>query len=212
VQRDFHLARVGDDVIVGEDVAIFVDDKARSLTVLRNQPVKEVERHDARRNVHHGWNIPAIDADIVLLFAVEPFAAGSLGDLHLRGMAEPVHRIRAGQFRIRTPSGEVEECAGDYQREHCRSYEFHRFKPSGPRTGSEQKAQFDSTFDSKQCSIQRHDEQSPLTCGFLTVIILWAQLVEKCNRVGVFAFLKRPEGYPPPPVSWNHRVSGVLNH
>ncbi len=47
VERDFNLARFGDDVIIGQDVSFFVDDETRALAFLRHQSVKEIEGHDA---------------------------------------------------------------------------------------------------------------------------------------------------------------------
>ena len=71
VEGHFDLACIGDDVIVGENVAVFIDDEAGALAFLRDQAVEEVEGHGARGDVHHRWNILAIDADVVLLFRVE---------------------------------------------------------------------------------------------------------------------------------------------
>ena len=39
----FDLARVGDHVVVGEDVALFINDETRALAFLRYQPVEEIE-------------------------------------------------------------------------------------------------------------------------------------------------------------------------
>ena len=75
----------------------------------------------------------AIDADVVLLFAVESIVSGSFCYFHVRGMSQPICGIREANLRIRTPRGEVEECAGEHEREYCRSYESHKVKLSGPR-------------------------------------------------------------------------------
>ena len=44
VERDFDLARIGDDVIVGEDVSFFVDDEAGALAFLRDRGRKRSRR------------------------------------------------------------------------------------------------------------------------------------------------------------------------
>ena len=50
-ERDFDLPGFGDHVVVGEDVAFFVDDEAGALTFLRDQSVEEVVGHGARGDV-----------------------------------------------------------------------------------------------------------------------------------------------------------------
>ena len=43
MEGDLNLLRVGDDVVIGEDVSGFVDDETGSLALLRVQAVEEVE-------------------------------------------------------------------------------------------------------------------------------------------------------------------------
>ena len=118
VHGHFHLPRVGDDVIVGEDVALFVDHKARALALLRHQPVEKVESHRARRDVHHRRNILAIDADIVLLFAVERLRRREASVISTcAGWLNQFAGFDAGKLRIRTPGSEVKERASDQQRQ-----------------------------------------------------------------------------------------------
>ena len=90
MQSDFDLARFGDDVVVGEDVAFFVDDEAGALAFLGDESVEEVEGHGAGGDVDHGTDVLAIDVDVVLLFGVERLAAGGFGDFDVLRMAEPV--------------------------------------------------------------------------------------------------------------------------
>ena len=43
VHRHFDLPGVSDDVVVGEDVALFIDDEAGALPFLGHESVEEVE-------------------------------------------------------------------------------------------------------------------------------------------------------------------------
>jgi hypothetical protein len=105
------------------------------LALLRNHPIEEVERHCPRRDVYHRGNILAVDADIVLLFAVEALAAGGFGDLDMSILREPVDGIRGGKSSIRTPGSEVEERTGNKQGKKCRSKKSHnRSHAFGPET------------------------------------------------------------------------------
>ena len=90
VEGDFDLARIRDDVIVGEDVSFFVDDETGTLAFLGNESVEEVEGHDARGDVDDRTDVFAVDGDVVLLFSVKRLAAGGFGDLDLVGAADPV--------------------------------------------------------------------------------------------------------------------------
>ena len=47
VQRNFHLSGLGDYVIIGKDVPIFIDDEARPLSLLRHQPIEEIKGHSS---------------------------------------------------------------------------------------------------------------------------------------------------------------------
>ena len=106
VQRDFHLAGVGDHVIVGEDVAFLVDNEARALAFLRHQAVEEVEGDGVRGDVHDRGDVLAVDEDIVLLFGIERLAAGGFGDFDFVG------RLTVGQVeRPRSPGCEIKECS-----------------------------------------------------------------------------------------------------
>ena len=89
VHGDFDLARLGDHVVVGQDVALFIDHESRSLPFLRNQAVEKVQGHGARGDVDDRRNVLVVDGNIVLLFAIERRLRRRLGDLHLRGMTEP---------------------------------------------------------------------------------------------------------------------------
>src|ERR1017187_788980 len=122
VERDPDLACIGDDVIVGEDVSFFVDDEARALAFLRQQAVEEVEGHDARGDVDDGSNVLAVDLDVVLLFGVERFAAGGLGDFNVLRTADPI----GGMETSVAVGGEVEEGRRQNNRENKRTQESHR--------------------------------------------------------------------------------------
>ena len=122
VQRDFNLARFGDDVIVGEDVSFFVDDETGALAFLRDQAVEEVEGHYARGDVDYRCDVLAVDADVVLLFGVERFAAGGFGDFNVLRTADPV----GGMETSVAIGGEVEEGGRQNNGENKRTQESHR--------------------------------------------------------------------------------------
>ena len=97
VQRDFNLPRLGDYMVIGENVSIFIDDEPRALPLLRYQSVEKIKSHRAGSDVHHGIDILVIDADVVLLFDVAWIAsAGGFGNLHFVGTADPVHWPQPG--------------------------------------------------------------------------------------------------------------------
>src|SRR3954469_23346001 len=83
VERDLNLPRVGDHVIIGEHVAIFIDDEARALPLLWNQAIKKVERHGFRSYVHHRADVLVVNGNIVLLVGVEWVVAGSFSNFDL---------------------------------------------------------------------------------------------------------------------------------
>ena len=121
MEGDLNLLRVGDDVVIGEDVSGFVDDETGSLALLRVQAVEEVEGLHPRRDVDYGGDVLAIDADVVLFFGVEPFAAGRFGDFNVLRTADPVGGLEPSV----AIGGEVEE--GRYQNncENKRAEESH---------------------------------------------------------------------------------------
>src|SRR5260370_8786682 len=105
VERDFGLPRIGDDVIVSEDVSWFIDDETGALAFLRDEAVEEVEGHDARGDVDDGSDVFVVNADVVLLFGIERFAAGSFGDFNLLRRADPI----GGPEAAVAIGGEIEE-------------------------------------------------------------------------------------------------------
>ena len=85
VHGDFHLTGIGDDVVVGQNVPLFVDDESRTLSLLGNQPIEEIKCHGPRSDVYDRRNVLLVDGDIVLLFSIERLSRRSFGDLHLLG-------------------------------------------------------------------------------------------------------------------------------
>ena len=122
VKRNFDLARIGDDVIVGENMSFFVDDEAGALAFLRNQSVEEVEGHDARGDVDYRCNVLAVDADVVLLFGVQGFAAGGFGNFNALRAADPVGGMEVSV----AVGGEVEEGGRQKNGENKSAQESHR--------------------------------------------------------------------------------------
>ncbi len=43
--RNFHLLRIGNNVVVSKNLALFVEDEARTLPLLRHRTVEEIESH-----------------------------------------------------------------------------------------------------------------------------------------------------------------------
>ena len=67
---NFDVLRVGDDVVVGRDMALPVEDEARPLTLARNRAVEEVHLHGRRSHVDNRRQQPLVDADIGELLGV----------------------------------------------------------------------------------------------------------------------------------------------
>ena len=93
VEGDLDALRVGNNVIVGQDVAFLVDNEPRPLAFLRNQPVKEIKSHGSRGDINYRGDVLAIDANVVLFFAIERFVARSLGNLDLVGTPKPLNSL-----------------------------------------------------------------------------------------------------------------------
>src|SRR5205814_10240919 len=89
VQSHFHLPsagnRVGNNVKVGENMSVAVNNETRPLAFLRNQTIEKIEGDGLRSNVYYGADILAINRDIVLLVSVQGFVARSFGNLNLGG-------------------------------------------------------------------------------------------------------------------------------
>src|SRR5260370_15021472 len=136
VERDPDLARIGDDVIVGEDMPFFVDDEARALALLRHQSVEKVEGHNTRSDVDDGSNVLVVDADVVLFFGVEPFAAVGFRHLHVLRTADPV----GGMETSVAIGSEVEESGRQNNRKNKRTQESHRgYSPKACSLNSSEK-------------------------------------------------------------------------
>ena len=95
-----NLASFGNDVVVREDVSLFVDDEPSALPFLRNEPVKEIKRNRAGCDVHDRREVLLVHADVVLLFGIQYICGGSLCDLNLgrswypaRGLESPMTSI-----------------------------------------------------------------------------------------------------------------------
>src|SRR6185437_9713262 len=120
---DLNLSRIRNHVVISQNVAIVVNDESRALSFLGHQAVEEVQGNRARGNVHNRSDVLAINRDVVLLFAIEWFVTGSLGDLHLR------------RRRVHQPEGsraigrEVKESTDNQDCDGNRSYQFHATSP-----------------------------------------------------------------------------------
>ena len=129
VHGDFHLAGVGNHVVVGENVPFLIDHEAGALALLRDQAVEEVEGNGLRGDIDDGGNILAVDEDVVLLFGVERFGARRLGDFHLVRTGDPL-----GEPEGRgSPGSEVKESGSQQDRQKQRPQKLHRL-PSAFRS------------------------------------------------------------------------------
>ena len=89
---ELHLdAAVGafDDVVVGQDVAGFVQNEPRALALLRHRAIEEVEHQRGGGDVDHRGHHALVDGDVVQLLGVECGSGVSLGQLQRAG-AVPV--------------------------------------------------------------------------------------------------------------------------
>ena len=89
VRGDFNLPRSFDHVEVGEDMAFSVDDKSRTLPLLRHCAIEKVIRHGGRGDVYHRGQSLLVDRDVLLLFGVIGGRRSSLSKLHMRGPRDP---------------------------------------------------------------------------------------------------------------------------
>ncbi len=83
VQRNLHLPRFGDHVVIRKHMTITINNKSRSLPFLRNQTVEKIKRHSLGSDVHNRPDVLVIHRYIVLLFRIQRLVARSLRDLNL---------------------------------------------------------------------------------------------------------------------------------
>ena len=113
-EDDFQLPGAVDDVVVGEDVAFFVDDEAGAGALLGLGAKEEIIGDDGGGDVDHGGNDALVDVHVVLLLAVERRGSLGLGDVN--GFAGEPRGGWAG-----TMAGVEEECGGEQHSENKRS-------------------------------------------------------------------------------------------
>ena len=125
VQGDFDLARVGDNVVIGQDMAFFIDDETRALSFLGHESVEEIEGYRSGGDVHDRRDVVVVDPNVVLLFGVERLASRGFSDLNFVGTAQPI----SGPKPSVAVSCKVEEGAGNHHRKENRSQRSHILKP-----------------------------------------------------------------------------------
>src|SRR5438552_1322331 len=125
VQGDFDLARIGDDVVIGQDMAFFIDDETRALSFLGHESVEEIEGYRSGGDVHDRRDVVVVDPNVVLLFGVERLASRGFSDLNFVGTAQPI----SGPKPSVAVSCKVEEGAGNHHRKENRSQRSHILKP-----------------------------------------------------------------------------------
>ncbi len=94
-QRDRDVARAGDHVIIGHDLAVFVDDEAGTNAFLREHLKEEIPLVDNAGDVDRGEAVGLVDIDVVLLVRAKPApwaVTGSDQRRPLDEMAEPAGR------------------------------------------------------------------------------------------------------------------------
>src|SRR5581483_6992209 len=84
VQRDFDLARAVDHVVIGQNVAIAVDNEAGALPLLRHQSIEKVQGYRLRRDIDDRADVLVINGNIVLFFGVKRLGASGFGNLNFR--------------------------------------------------------------------------------------------------------------------------------
>ena len=101
VERDFDPLCVVDDVVVGEDVALLIEDEAGALALLGNGAVEEVKRDGGRGDIDDGGQGLLIDGDVLLLFDVISGRGGGLGELEVAERTADGSGTSAGAGRPR---------------------------------------------------------------------------------------------------------------
>ena len=80
-ERDLNLLRVVDDVIVGENVSLFVENEAGTLALLGYGAIEEVERHCGREDVDDRGQCLFVHGDVLLLLSVVGGSGVGFGQL-----------------------------------------------------------------------------------------------------------------------------------
>jgi len=80
-EGDLDLLAAFDDVGVGEDVTLLVEEEAGTLTLLRDGTVEEVVGDGGRGDVDDGGKGLLVDGDVLLLFGVVGGRGGGLREL-----------------------------------------------------------------------------------------------------------------------------------
>ncbi len=70
-ERDLDQLRAFDDVIVRKDVALLVDDEARTLALFRHRLIEEVVCDLHRRDIHDRRYSALVDGNVLFLFRIE---------------------------------------------------------------------------------------------------------------------------------------------
>ncbi len=116
-QDDFQLPRAVNDVVVGEDVAFFINDESGAGALLGLRTEEEIIRDDGGGDVDHGGNDAFVDVHVVLLFTVERRGGLCLVDAMRSGWCAG----NPGGGRAKTMAGIDEKCCGEQHSEGERS-------------------------------------------------------------------------------------------
>ena len=112
-ERNFDLLRILDDVVIGENLAIFAQDESRALPLLRHHAIEEIESESGGGHVDHGGKDAFVDGNIVLLLRGEGRLRIGLGERKRRHVLYHVEEKRAIPPKKAFVGGEIDK--GSYE-------------------------------------------------------------------------------------------------
>src|SRR5947209_5367559 len=86
---DLNLPRSLNHMIVGEDVAFPINDKSRSLALLRHRAIEEVIGDCGGSDIYHAGQRFLVDSDVLLLLSVIAGRRGGLSKFNMCGPRDP---------------------------------------------------------------------------------------------------------------------------
>ena len=90
-ESDFDGLGAVDNVVVGEDMSLIINDKARALALLGDGAEEEVAADDGGAgDVDDGWEGALVDGDVLLLFGVKCGGGLSLSEREISKWAAEI--------------------------------------------------------------------------------------------------------------------------
>ena len=115
-ERDFNLLAAGDDVIIGEDVSLLVEDEAGALVLLGDDLEEEVDGLRRRGDVDDRRQRLFVDGDVVHLLGVVLGRGVGFGQCEARSERVAVEHALAQRSEVER--GEIPEAADDEENDH----------------------------------------------------------------------------------------------